>query len=66
MLNEKLLQEEFKNIKMKYEIIRLREEMNKRRKVENNMILLKENILEQQEQLNDVKVECLNEIHNMD
>ena len=51
MLNEKLSQEEFENIKLKDEIINLREEMNKWRKVENNMILLKENILEHQEQL---------------
>ena len=56
MLNEKLLQVESENIKMKDELISLREEMNKWRKVENNMIPLKENILEQQEQLHDVKV----------
>lgn len=43
-------------------MVNLREEMNKRRKVENNMIPLKENILEQQEQLHDVKVECFIEI----
>ena len=41
---------------MKYEIISLREEMNKWRKVENEMTPLKENIIEQQEQLHDVKV----------
>ena len=46
ILNEELLQVESKNIKLKDKIIILREEMNKRRKVENNMILLKENILE--------------------
>ena len=45
MLNEKLLQAEFENIKMKDEIINLREEVNKWRKVENNMILHKESIL---------------------
>ena len=46
MLNEKLSQVEFENANLKEEIISLREEMNKHRKVENNMILLKENILE--------------------
>ena len=47
MLNEKLLQAESENIKLKVEIISLREEMRKRRKVEDSMLLLKENILEQ-------------------
>ena len=65
MLNEKLLQEKFENIKMKDEIISLREEMSKWRKMECSMIPLKENILEQQEKLHDVKVECFTEIHNM-
>ena len=62
MLNEKLSQAESENIKLKDEIISLREEMNKRRKVENDMIPLKENIFEQQEQLHDVKVECFTKI----
>ena len=65
MLNEKLLQVESEHIKMKDEIISLQEEMNKRRKVENNMIPLKENILEKQEKLYDVKVECFTEIQKM-
>ena len=47
-LNEKLSQDESKNIKMKDELICLREEIKKWRKVDNGMILLKENILEQQ------------------
>ena len=62
MLNEKLLQAKSENIKLKDELISLIEEMKKWRKVENNMILLKENILENQEQLHDVKVECFIEI----
>ena len=49
MLNEKLLQTESENIKLKDEIISLREETKKRRKVEDSMTPLKENILEQQE-----------------
>jgi hypothetical protein len=38
MLNEKLLQREYENIKLKGEIISLREEIRKRRKVEDSMI----------------------------
>ena len=62
MLNEKLWQADTENTKLNDEIISLREEMNKWRKVENGMILLKESILEQQEKLHDVKVECFTEI----
>ena len=39
--------------------------MKNRRNQEDNTILLKENILEQQEQLHDVKVECFTEIQKM-
>ena len=56
ILNEKLLETKYENIKLKDEIINLREEMKKRRKVEDRMIPLKENILEQQEQIHDVKL----------
>ena len=62
MLNEKLLQTEYENIKIKGEIIRSREEMRKRRKVEDIMIPFKEKILEQQEKLHAIKVECFIEI----
>ena len=65
MLNEKLSQAESKNIKLKHESINLREEMNKWRKVKNEMTLLKENILEQHEQIHDVKVECFTKIQKM-
>jgi hypothetical protein len=65
MLNEKLLQGEPENIRMKDKIINLIEEMNKWRKVECSMIPLKENILEHQEQLHDVKVECFSKIQKM-
>ena len=37
--------------------------MKKRRKLDDNLVLLKEKILEQQEQLHDVKVECFTEVH---
>ena len=39
--------------------------MKKRRKVDDNLVSLKENILEQQEKLHDVKVECFTEVHKM-
>ena len=66
MLNEKLLQVEYENIKLKDELISLREEMNKRRKLENDMFPLKKNILEQQEQLHDTNVDFFIEIQKMD
>ena len=62
MLNEKLSQAESENTKSKDEIISLKEEMNKRRKVECDMNPLKVSILEQHEQLHDVKMECFIEI----
>ena len=62
LLNEKLLQTKSENIKIKGEIINLWEQMRKRRKVEDSMLPLKENILEQQQQPHDVKVEYLTEI----
>ena len=66
VLNEKLLEMKSENLKLKDEISSLREEMKKRRKVEDNIILLKEKILEQQEKLHDVKVECFIEIQKME
>jgi hypothetical protein len=66
VLYEKLFEAKSKNLKLRDEIISLREEMNKRRKVEDNMIPLEENILEQQEKLHDVKVECFTEIQKME
>ena len=65
VLNEKFLETKSENLKLKDVIINLREEMKKRRKVEDNIIPLKEKILEQQEQLHDVKVECFIEIQKM-
>ena len=46
MSTENLSQAEIENIKLKDEIISRKEEMNKRRKVECDMTLPKENILE--------------------
>ena len=65
VLNEKLSQAESDNNKLKDEIIGLKEEMNKRRKVECDMTLLKMSILEQREQLHDVKMECFTAIQKM-
>ena len=62
MLHEKLLQTKSENTKLKVEIINLREEKKKMRKVENRMIPLKESVLEQQEKLHDVKVKYFTEI----
>lgn len=65
VLNERVMEGESNNQKLKDELISLREEMKKRRKVDDYLVLLKENILEQQEQLRDVKVECFTKIQNM-
>ena len=65
VLNENISQVESKNAKLKDEIISLKEEMNKRRKVESDMNPLKVSILQQQEQLHDVKMECFTVIQKM-
>ena len=65
VLNEKLSQPESENTKLKDEIISLKEEMNKRRKVECDMTPLKISILEQQEHLHDVNMECFTMIQKM-
>ena len=51
---------------MKDELISLREEMKKRRKVDDNLVPLKENIMDKQEKINDVKVECFTKIQKME
>ena len=65
VLNENILEVESKNLKLKDELISLWEEMKKRRKVDDNLVPLKENILEKQEKLHDVKVKCFTEIQEM-
>ena len=62
VLNENILEAELENINLKYELVNLREEMKKRRKVDDNLVLLKENVMEQQEKLHDAKVECFIEV----
>ena len=58
VLNKNILEAELEDIKLKYELISLWEEMKQRRNVDDNLVPLKENILEQQEKLHDFKVEC--------
>jgi hypothetical protein len=53
------------NYKLNNEIISLKVEINKRRKVECDTTPLQASILEQQEKLYDVKMECFNEIKKM-
>lgn len=65
MLNEKLSQAESDNDELKNEIISLKVEVNKRRKVECDTSPLQASILEQQEKLYDVNMECFNEIKKM-
>jgi hypothetical protein len=65
MLNEKLSQGESDNNKLKDEIINLKVEVSKRRKVECDTTPLQASILEQQEKLYDVKMECFAEIKKM-
>jgi hypothetical protein len=65
MLNEKLSQVESDNNKLKDEIISLKAEVSKRRKVECDTTPLQSSILEQQENLYNVKMECFKEIKKM-
>ena len=65
MLNEKLSQVESNNNKLKDEIISLKAEVRKRRKVECDTTPLQGSILEQQEKIYDVKMECFTEIKKM-
>ena len=57
MLSEKLSQEESDNSKLQDEVINLKAEINKRRKIECEATPLQATILEQQENLYDVKME---------
>ena len=65
MLSENISQEESDKSKLPDEIISLREEVNKRRKIECETTPLRAIILEQQEKLYDVKMECFNEVKKM-
>ena len=65
MLSEKLSQVELDKSKLQGEIICLRAEVNKRRKVECETTPLRATILEQQEKVFDVKMECFNKVKKM-
>lgn len=58
VLNEKVSQAKSNKNKLKDENISLKEDMSKRRKVECDVTPLKESILEKQEKLHDVKMNC--------
>ena len=65
MLSEKLYQVESDKSKLESEIISLREEVNKRRKVECETTPLRATILEQKEKLFDVKIGCFDVVKKM-
>ena len=65
MLTKKLSQEESYNIKLKDEVISLREEIHKRRKVEDETTPLRATILDQHEKLYDVKMEYFDKVKKM-
>ena len=62
VLNENISQAELDNNKLKDEIISVKEEMDKRGKVECDMTSIKSSILEQQQWLHSIKMECFIEI----
>ena len=65
MLSEKLSQVETDKSKLQDEIISLIAEVNKRRKIECETTPLRATIVEQQETLYDVKMDCFNEVKKM-
>ena len=65
MLNENLTQAESDINKLKNEIISLNAEVSKRKKVECDTTPLQASILEQQEKIYDLKMECFAEIKKM-
>ena len=65
VLNEKFMEVELENKKLRDELISLREEIKKRRKVDDHLVPLKENIMGQQEQPHDVKIESFTHIQKM-
>ena len=65
MLSENLSQAKSYNNKLKDEVISLRAEIHKRRKVEDETTSLRATILDQNEKLYDVKMECFDKIKKM-
>ena len=65
MLSDKLSQVESDNNRLKDEVLGLRVEIKKRRKVEDGTTPLRATILDQQAKLFNIKVECFHEIKKM-
>ena len=65
MLSENLSQVESDNYKLKEEVICLREEIHKRRKVDDDTTPLQASILQQHEKLYDVRMECFDKVKKM-
>lgn len=65
MLSEKLSQVEYNNYKLKEKVISLREEIHKRRKVDDETTLLRAIILNQHEKLYYVRMECFDKVKKM-
>jgi DNA repair exonuclease SbcCD ATPase subunit len=65
MLSEKLSQAKSNNYKLKEEVISFREEIHKRRKVDDEARPLRTTILNQHEKLYDVRMECFDKVKKM-
>ena len=65
MLNEKLSQAKSDNYKLKEEIIGLKEEIHKRKKLDDATTPLRASILKQHEKLYDVRMECFDKVMKM-
>ena len=65
MLSEKLSQARSDNNKLKEEVISLREEIHKRRKVDDETTPLRATILNQHEKLYDVRMKCFDKVKKM-
>ena len=66
LLNGKVTEIELAKKKIQDEIISLKIEVKKRKKVDDHLILLRESILVEQELLHDSKVECFAEVRKME
>ena len=65
MLSDKLSQTESDNNRLKDQVLNLKVEIKKRRKVEDGTTPLRASILDQQAKLFDIKMECFHEIKKM-
>ena len=65
MLSEKLSQVESDNHKLKKEVINLKAEIHKRRKVDDETTPLRTTILDQHAKLYDVRMECFDKVKKM-